>query len=276
MKSLLLSPKMDFIFKKIFGHNPDILISFLNAVIKPKNEIESVEIKNSDIEKEHIKDKFSRLDIKAVTNKKENINIEIQVKNEKDMIKRSLYYWSKLYEEQLLEGDIYDKLEKTICINILDFKYLETERFHNVYRLKEIETNEELTDIEEIHFIEIPKLRKLEEETKDLLEVWIEFLRNPESKTVIKVEETNKEIRKAKSELYRLSMDTNERELYYIREKAIKDELSALYNAREEGRKQGVKETSIKIAKSLLDKLDDKTISEITKLDLDIIKNLRN
>ena len=27
--------------------------------------------------------------------------------------------------------------------------------------LKEIETNEELTDLEEIHFIEIPKLKKI-------------------------------------------------------------------------------------------------------------------
>ena len=71
------------------------------------------------------------------------------------MIQRSLYYWSKLYEEQLEEGDRYGKLCRTVCINILDFKYLKNDRFHNGYRLKEIETNEELTDLEEIHFIEI-------------------------------------------------------------------------------------------------------------------------
>ena len=59
------------------------------------------------------------------------------------MIKRSLYYWSKMYEEQLNEGDDYSKLERTICINILNFKYLDNNRFHNGYRLKEIETNEE-------------------------------------------------------------------------------------------------------------------------------------
>ncbi len=34
--------------------------------------------------------------------------------------------------------------------------------FHNAYRLKEINTNEELTDAMELHFIEIPKLRKLD------------------------------------------------------------------------------------------------------------------
>ena len=51
-----------------------------------------VEIKNSDIEKAYIEDKFSRLDVKAKTNNKEIINIEIQLKNEYNMIQRSLYY----------------------------------------------------------------------------------------------------------------------------------------------------------------------------------------
>ncbi|WP_300855688.1 PD-(D/E)XK nuclease family transposase, partial [uncultured Clostridium sp.] len=40
----ILSPKIDFVFKRIFGNerNPKILISFLNAVIKPKDPIKSV------------------------------------------------------------------------------------------------------------------------------------------------------------------------------------------------------------------------------------------
>ena len=53
---------------------------------------------NNDIDKESIEDKFSRLDIKAKTNKNELINIEIQIKDEHNMLKRSLYYWSKMFE----------------------------------------------------------------------------------------------------------------------------------------------------------------------------------
>ena len=202
MRRTLLNPKIDFVFKKIFGseEHPEILISFLNAVLKPQKPIVSVEIKNSDLEKEYIEDKFSRLDVKALTSNKEIINIEIQLKNEYNMIQRSLYYWSKLYEEQLSEGDRYDKLSRTVCINILDFKYLKNDRFHNGYRLKEIETNEELTDLQEIHFIEIPKLKRFEstEEIVDLLEGWVEFLRDPESEVIRKLEMINKEIREAK------------------------------------------------------------------------------
>ena len=283
MRRTLLNPKIDFVFKKIFGseEHPEILISFLNAVLKPKKPIVSVEIKNSDLEKEYIEDKFSRLDVKALTSNKEIINIEIQLKNEYNMIQRSLYYWSKLYEEQLSEGDRYDKLSRTVCINILDFKYLKNERFHNGYRLKEIETNEELTDLQEIHFIEIPKLKRFEstEEIVDLLEGWVEFLRDPESEVIRKLEMSNKEIREAKDELYRLSRNSKERELYYLREKSLRDEISALANAKEKGLKEGLKqglfEGKLESARSFLDILDDDTIATKLNIDVDIIKKLR-
>ena len=40
----LLDPKMDFVFKNIFGSekHPNILISFLNATLKPKDLIPTV------------------------------------------------------------------------------------------------------------------------------------------------------------------------------------------------------------------------------------------
>ena len=283
MRRTLLNPKIDFVFKKIFGseEHPEILVSFLNAVLKPIKPIVSVNIKNSDLEKDYIEDKFSRLDVKAITSNNEIINIEIQLKNEYNMIQRSLYYWSKLYEEQLTEGDRYDKLCRTVCINILDFRYLKNDRFHNGYRLKEIETNEELTDLEEIHFIEIPKLKKFEraEEVVDLLEGWVEFLRDPESEVIRKLEMSNKEIREAKDELYRLSRNSKERELYYMREKSLKDEISALANAEEKGMQkgleQGMKEKAIEIAKSLLDILDVETIALKTGLPIEEIENLK-
>ena len=278
MTRTLLNPKVDFVFKKIFGSedNKSVLISFLNATLKPKEEIVSVELKNTDIEKEYVKDKFSRLDVKATTNKNETINIEIQLKDEHNMIQRTLYYWSKLYEEQIGEGDFYNKLNRTVCINILNFKYLKNDRFHNVYRLKEIETNEELTDIEEIHFIEIPKLKGVDlKEEKDMLKVWIEFLRDPESEVIRSVEMNNEEIRRAKDKLYKLSQDEKERELYFIREKSIKDEASALYNAEQKGIEKGIQKTKIDMIKKLsIVGMSIEQIAEIASLSVDEVKQL--
>ena len=98
---------MVFVFKNIFGFpkHPRILISFLNATLKPVNKITHVEVKGTDIAKQFIEDKYSRLDFKATTNNDEIINIEIQLKNEYNMIQRSLHYLSKMYEEQLNETE---------------------------------------------------------------------------------------------------------------------------------------------------------------------------
>ena len=246
----LLDPKMDFVFKNIFGSekHPNILISFLNATLKPKDLITAVEIKNTDLNKGYIEDKFSRLDVKATTSNNEIINIEIQLKNEYNMIKRSLFYWSKLYSEQLNEGEDYSVLKRTICINILNFKYLKTRKFHSGYRLKEIYSNEELTDVAEIHFIEIPKLEEGTDE-KDMLVAWMEFLKNPESEKVRSLELTISEIREAKDELIRISNDKEQRLLYEMRSKTLKDKNSALNEAERKGIEKGIE----KVAKNLLD-----------------------
>lgn len=279
-----MSNHLDLVVKRIFGNenNPRILISFLNAVIKPKDLIQSVQIMNNDIDKESIEDKFSRLDIKAKTNKNELINIEIQIKDEHNMIKRSLYYWSKMFEGQLTEGQKYDTLAKTICINILNFKCLKTKEAHSIYRLKEINTNEELTDLQEIHFIELPKLPK-NEEIKDVFDAWMEFIENPISNKLQKAEMTIQEIKEAKNELLRLSANDKERMKYEDRRAALLDKVSALENAEEKGieigkeigKKEGEKNKAIEVAKnSLKAGLDIDTISSITGLDKNEIEKL--
>ena len=292
---MLMKPSMDFVFKRLFGaeESKDSLISLLNAIIKSDSPIKDIELKSPDLEKQHIGDKFCRLDIKAKTDKGELINVEIQVRDEYNMVQRTLYYWSKIYSDQLGESENYKNLARTVCINILNFKLLDNDRYHNTYRLKEITTNEELTDIEEIHFIELPKSKEIKSEEVnniDSLLKWIEFIKEPESETVRILELTDETIRKAKTQLYKLSLDKKTIEQYRIREKALYDEISALENSREKGRKEGLqegvkigkeeglKEGRIKekrnLAKSLLDVLDIETISKKTGLSIEEIKRL--
>ena len=280
MSKGLLDPKVDFVFKNIFGspNHPEILISFLNATLKPKKKIVSVDINKTDIEKQYIEDKYSRLDVKATTSNDEIINIEIQLKNENNMIKRSLYYLSKMYEEQLNEKEDYSKLIRTVCINIINFKYLKTENFHTGYRFKELITNEELTDVMEVHFIEIPKLKDSSDE-KDMLVAWTEFLKDPESEKVRGLELSVDEIRQAKDELIRMSNDKKQRELYDMRANSLRDKISELNAAekkgREEGREEGAKNKAIEIARNMkLNGLDTETISKITGLSLLEIEEL--
>ena len=288
MSKGLLDPKVDFVFKNIFGspNHPEILISFLNATLKPKKKIVSVDIKKTDIEKQYIEDKYSRLDVKATTSNDEIINIEIQLKNENNMVKRSLYYLSKMYEEQLSNGEDYSQLNRTICINILNFKYLRSEKFHTAYRFKELETHEELTDVMEVHFIEIPKLKDSSDE-KDMLVAWTEFLKDPESEKVRGLELSIEEIRQAKDELIRMSNDKKQRELYDMRANSLRDKISELNavekkpreegieKGRKEGIEEGAKNRTIEIARNMkLSGLDTNTIAKLTNLSRDEIDKL--
>ena len=134
-------------------------------------------------------------------------------------------------------------------------------------------------DIQEIHFIEIPKLQDLDDDenidTIDMLTAWVEFLKDPESNVVRRLEFINEEIKEAKDELYRLSRDKKELELYNLRKKSFYDKISALSNAEKKGREEGKLLERINIAKNLLDVLDNETISLKTGLSVEEIEKLR-
>ena len=290
---LLLSPKVDFAFKKIFGSekNKSVLISFFNAVFEGVNEkIKSFEFKNADIQKECLIDNFSRIDVKAMTDKNQIVDIEIQILNRDDMTKRTLYHWSKLYESQIATGQMYSKLNKVICINVLNFNYLKDEdEFHSVYRLKNIKNNKELTDTCEIHFVEIPKLRQLSvDDNNNKLEIWTEFLRNPESEVVKKAEENDVEFKIAKETLYKINLNKSDRERYEMRENALIDTMPALENAEQKGLEQGIQrgiqkgieqgtlKEKIDSARRMINKgLKNEDIQAFTELDIDTIDALR-
>jgi predicted transposase/invertase (TIGR01784 family) len=277
MSERLMNPKIDFVFKQIFGSqkHPEILIAFLNGVFGSKGteeEIVDVQIENPDIDKDWEDDKFSRLDVKATTNNNMKVNIEIQLKNQYNMKKRTLYYWSKLFESQMKAGDPYDKLQKTVTINILDFEYLlSNSRYHNTYILKEKETNEVLTDLQEIHFIELPKLdeeqfkgKEINIVEKDALLPWLLFLKNPESEVVKVIEERIKELQEAAEALEVLSHDEKAREVYESRQKAIHDQISNIKGAAKEAREEGIREGIEKIVKSML--INGIGVEEIVKM----------
>ena len=103
---VLLPPTMDFVFKGLFGNEkrPELLISFLNAVLTPDEPITSITFKDRTIDKQYKEDKMGTLDILATTNKGELINVEVQVADEKNMIERSLFYWSRVFCGQIKSG----------------------------------------------------------------------------------------------------------------------------------------------------------------------------
>lgn len=272
-----VKPLNDFILKKIFGEkgNEDILISFINAVLKrtKKESIVEVEIiENKQLTKELILDKTGIIDVRAKTSKGENIDIEVQLTDQGNMDKRTLFYWGKMYLENIKQGQDYTSLEKVITINILDFDFLGTESYQSSFHLwEDIEKDYMLTDIVEIHFLELPKFRK--KKNKDYrendIERWLMFLEKDISETTLKeLMSLDAAIEKAEEKIEYLSSDEETMKIYYERERSLYERANMISSAE--------KRAKLEVAKNLLDVLNDEVIAEKTGLDITEIKELRN
>lgn len=250
--SELLQPTVDFVFKRIFGaeENIDVLLAFVNAVFESAEVplITSVEILNPFLDKGALHDKMSVLDIRARTESGMLVNVEVQLWNRRDIERRTLYYWSKLYAGQLEEGENYRKLNKTITINILDFNYISTERYHTVFHIREDHTNTLLTDMLEIHFVELRKLKEQAIGVERRLVQWMLFLSTRTRERMEELAMQEPAIQKALTTLEFLSQDEETRRLYEERQRALHDYVSDIDGAREEGKA----ERTLEVVRNLL------------------------
>jgi len=241
-----MNPRVDFVFKKLFGteESKDILIDLINSIVSEKDTVVDIELRNPYNEKQFLEDKRSVLDIKARSEEGKWYDIEMQVLPEDWFAKRSLYYWSRLYSEQLQEGKHYRDLTKTICINILNFSQLYDEpSYHNVYKVRNVVSNSELLDEFELHFIELRKYdESLADSLKTALDRWVNFLKLAgvyDSETMPEELKASPPVRKAMNLLERLSATKEERAIYDDRLKWIRDVESSLETMERRGRELG-------------------------------------
>jgi len=280
----------DYLFKYIFGRqeSKDILLSFLNSVLSPEGEDELNDITLSDreLDPEHLKDKLSRLDILGVANDGSIINIEVQIANEKNIDKRTMYYWAKIYQSQLQSGMFYKDLTRTVTINILNFSFLpDAECYHSMFSLYEAHSGMRLNLDLEIHFLELEKWKTLNAKPKTRLDKWLMYLSNTNPLELEEIAMSEPAISKALTAEEIFLKNDKERYLYEMREKAIRDQLSAIDNAKAEGIEQGIEqgiergkaEAKTEIVLSMLEKgMSLEMIADIAKLPIDQIEEIRN
>jgi predicted transposase/invertase (TIGR01784 family) len=111
-------------------------MSLLNSILKltGKDRIVSIEIvENKELPVDFLGGKASKLDVRAVLADGTRVNIEIQLKNEYNMEKRSLRYWAQKYTKGIVEGQDYIDLPPVIVINILVFGYIPLDDFHTSF-----------------------------------------------------------------------------------------------------------------------------------------------
>ncbi|CAN2045363.1 transposase [Candidatus Magnetomoraceae bacterium gMMP-1] len=280
MKSLL-SPKLDFVFKKLFVEDTELLIDLINAVLNlpKKKRIKSIEVKNPTILPDELHKKFIILDVHAINEVEVHYDIEMQARKYSAYPKRALYYVSKIYSEQLKSGEKYRKLNPVMGIHFLDYKmFPKVDDYHFCFELKDLRYPKlKLTDDLSMHILELPKLKQdkyLKQWDNNLIE-WLYFFNNAykEEDKNMRANYKNPMIHKAFDVLEKLSADEMTRYQAEVREKALKDEASFLDEAREEGKKESQKKTAMRLLS--MEILSIKQIAKATELNIDEIKELQ-
>lgn len=269
-----VNPRVDLAFKKIFGteNNKDLLISLINSIVGEEDQVVDVTLLNPYNQKNFKDDKLSILDIKAEGEDGTKFNIEIQITDEANYDKRALYYWAKLYAEQLKEAGGYATLEKVIGIHILNFTSIpKSQKYHNAFHVTEKETGLQYFKEFELHTIELNKFTdKLGKKFEDIgskihtsLDLWLTFLTRNDLLNIANLSHSLKDVpvKKAINVLNVMNFTDEEREAYENRLKWLRIEADSLKKAeergckrgREEGRKEGREKERLAIAKTLLE-----------------------
>lgn len=240
-----LNPRVDFVFKKLFGseENKDLLINLLNSIVSQEDQVTDLIIRNPYSLQNFKNEKLTILDIKAQDTHGKWFNVEMQIVDQEYYEQRALYYWARLYNEQLASGINYDILKKTIGINILNFNCLPEEQYHNVYRVRNEDSRELFFEHFEIHFVELEKYRN--QHIGTLLDRWVTFLKKAgeydHNRLPQELQEVP-EIRKALEILENMNMNPAEREFYEARLKWLRDEEMALRKAEKKGLELGLEQ----------------------------------
>lgn len=288
-----ITPRIDIAFKKIFGveENKDLLISLINSIVGSEDQISEVTLLNPYNIQSFKKDKLSVLDIKARGQDGKRFNIEIQISDEADYDKRALYYWAKLYTEQLKSSEDYSTLSKAIGIHILNFTSIfDVEKYHNVFHITEKESGLIYFKDLELHTLELKKFSKNSREDlqdilkkiKNSLDLWMAFLTRHDllEKDRLPQSSEGAAIQKALGVLETMNFRPEERETYEDRLKWLRIEANTLkkYEAdgfekgKAEGKAEGVQEVALNFLNLGLP-LDK--VSEATGLSVSVLEELR-
>jgi predicted transposase/invertase (TIGR01784 family) len=156
------------------------------------------------------------------------------------------------------------------------FLYIDSQNFHIVFHLYEDRDKIMLTDLIEIHFVELPKFINEDMDLRSNINRWLMFLTdaNGEAMEVLKMEDPA--IKKAITVLDTLSGDPQTVRLAELRMKHILDEKSMIEGARKEGIEIGEEISKIEIATNFINiGIDDEVISKGTGLSIEEIQKLR-
>jgi predicted transposase/invertase (TIGR01784 family) len=272
-----LDVKTDYAFKRVFGSegSQPVLISFLNAILEYEGEQAIVDLTIVDPYQIPLllgmKDTY--VEVKAVLANGRHVIIEMQVLNVAGFEKRILHNAAKEYATQLRRGEDYTLLNPVIALTFTDFNMFDgSPDVLSRFRLLERKRFIEYSDDVELIFVELPKFTRELNALKTIQDKWIYFVKNAGSLEYIPEPLASvPRINEAFGLINEAAMSAAELEIQFKRRDFIILQRGSLALAEEKGMEKGVE----KVARNLLDILDDAMIAAKTGLSVAQAKLLR-
>ena len=249
-----LNPKADLTFKKVFGEHPDLVASFLNALLpfdSPEERIEHVEYLPSELVPQTPLRKNSIVDVRCKDKRGRQFIVEMQMVWSSEFKQRVLFNASKAYVRQIAGGEDYELLQPVYSLNLVnDIFEPELEGYYHNYRIVHVEHSDRI--IEGLHFVfvELPKFTPKTYKEKKMHVLWLRYLTEIDEKTREVPQELldNPDIKKAVAQLEESAFTDaqlrgNEKLWDTVSvEKTLIN--SAERKGRAEGRAEGIKQTA--------------------------------
>ena len=279
-----LNPKADLTFKKVFGKHPDLVISFLNALLPfetPEEEIREVTYMNPELMPRSPLGKDSIVDVRCRNGMGRQFIVEMQMMWTSAYRQRVLFNASKAYVKQLEAGGDYDLLQPVYSLNIVNDTFSTGDSYYHDYRIVEVEGTGEVIEGLRFVFVELPKFTPKNFGDKRMLVLWLRYLTEINEKTLDVPKELmeNPEIRKAVAELEE-SAFTEEQLLGYDKfwdiVSTAKTNISSSYkDSKQEGLREGERTERMKNARGMKAAgIDTELIARVTGLTTDEIEAL--
>ena len=180
-------PRADVLFKKIFGRNEDLTISFLNAMLPLEGDGRVQTIKYLQPEELPIipELKNSIVDVLCVDIKGRTFVVEMQMYWTSYFKQRILFNAAKMYVTQIEKGENYDALMPVYGLNLVNDIFDSTsEDYYHRYKMCEQSNPEKTIDGIELFFFELPKFKPKNFSEKKMQFLWLKFLTEINEKTV--------------------------------------------------------------------------------------------
>jgi len=183
IKQKFINPFTDFGFKKIFGSEPnkDLLIDFLNELLKTKEKIKNLTYKKTEHLGSTEADRKAIFDLYCENEKGEKFIVELQKVKQQFFKDRSLYYATFPIQEQAIKGEWNYELKAVYCVGILDFVFDDKDKDRLVVDeigLISKKTGKVFNDKLSFVYVQMPNFTKTEDELETHEEKWFYLLKN--------------------------------------------------------------------------------------------------